>query len=324
MDDHIGDHFQQPPNDAPYFGQTSWHTVAIPERRLTAQLYGFFLPNLGICAAAAYVWDHTGDSLSTCRYAKNFWHLPMPAGDLPDVELANGIRLRRVEPGMRYELHYRDPDNAPEDGEIDIDLVFQGLAEPHMLGAAHLDQPGHVTGRIRLGEESIDVDAIGMRDSTWNVRSPFGGGMQAESPGSHGGYDWGVTDTAPGSDGFHLITREDPSGRMPAIAGFMKRNGELGRVVSGEREVLERIDDHPSRVRLHLVDDLGRESTIDGRSLNALGMHRTPNAWTWNCLTDWQWDGRQAWGEDHDNWSAAGVRHFRRSRMGSPTEGSAR
>ena len=109
-----------------------------------------------------------------------------------------------------------------------------------MLGAAHLDQPGHVTGRIRLGEETIDVDAIGMRDSTWNVRSPFGGGMQAESPGSHGGYNWGVTDTAPGSDTFHLITREDASGRMPAIAGFMQRDGEKGRVVSGEREVLER------------------------------------------------------------------------------------
>jgi hypothetical protein len=311
VDDHPGDHFQPPPDDAPYFSQTCWHTFAIPERRLTGQLYGFFLPNLRICAAAAYVWDDSGDTLSTCRYAKNFWHLPLPDGDLPDVELANGIRYRRLEPGMRYELHYLDPDHA----EIELDLVFQGHCEPHMLGDAHLDQPGHVTGTLRLGDEEIAVDGVGMRDSTWHARTPFGGGLQAESRGSHGGYAWGVAEHGAGADAFHVITREADDGRMPAMAGFVLRDGRLARLREGEREVLERQADHPSRVRLRLVDELGRESTVEGRGVNALGMHRTPNAWTWNCLTEWTWDGQTAWGEDHDNWSASGVRRFRRGEL---------
>jgi hypothetical protein len=313
VEDHPGDHFQRP-DDSTYFGQTSWYTFNVPERRLTGQLYAFFLPNLGVCAAAAYVWDDSGDTLSTCRYAKNFWHLPMPDADLPDVELANGIRLRRLEPGMCYELHYRDPDGG-DHPEVEIDLVFRGLREPHMLGSAHLDQPGHVTGRLLLGSETILVDGVGMRDSTWNVRSPFGGGMQSASPGGHGGYSWGVRSAEPGADAFHLIARQDASGRMPATAGFVHSHGQFARVVDGEREVIARQNDHPSVVRLHLVDELGRASSLEGHCVNALGMHRTPNAWTWNCLTEWEWDGRPARGEDHDNWSAAGVRRFRRGEL---------
>jgi len=33
-----------------------------------------------------------------------------------------------------------------------------------------------------------------------------------------------------------------------------------------------------------------------------------------NCLTEWTFDGLTAFGEDHDNWSATGIREFRRSR----------
>jgi hypothetical protein len=315
MDDHPGDHFQLNPDGDKYHSQTSWHSFNVPDRRLTGQLYAFFLPNLHICAAAVYVWDDSGDSLSTCCYAKNFWHLPMPDGDLNDVELSNGIRYRCLEPGMRYELGYRDPDNDPHDSEIEIDLVFSGLCEPHMLGHSHLDQPGHVTGYLRLGRETIAVDGVGMRDSTWSVRSPFGRGMQSESPGSHGGYAWGVASTSPGSDAFHLISRATDTGAMPVLAGFVQREGELASVTSGQREVLARENDHPSRVRITMVDALGRESQVDGRCVNALGMHRTPNAWTWNCLTEWQWNGQLAIGEDHDNWSAAGVRRFRRGEL---------
>ena len=52
VDDHPGDHLQTPTTDATYFSQTSWHTFCVPERQLTGQLYAFFLPNLGVCAAA--------------------------------------------------------------------------------------------------------------------------------------------------------------------------------------------------------------------------------------------------------------------------------
>jgi hypothetical protein len=38
-----------------------------------------------------------------------------------------------------------------------------------------------------------------------------------------------------------------------------------------------------------------------------------PNLFSINCLTEWSFDGIRAFGEDHDNWSAVGIREFLRS-----------
>jgi len=40
-----------------------------------------------------------------------------------------------------------------------------------------------------------------------------------------------------------------------------------------------------------------------------------PNLYTVNCLTEWTFDGITAFGEDHDNWSATGIKEYLRSRM---------
>jgi hypothetical protein len=37
---------------------------------------------------------------------------------------------------------------------------------------------------------------------------------------------------------------------------------------------------------------------------------------SWIGLTHWTWDGGEAWGEDHDNWSSVGWRTFRRTTRG--------
>jgi hypothetical protein len=42
--------------------------------------------------------------------------------------------------------------------------------------------------------------------------------------------------------------------------------------------------------------------------------HWTETCWfTFNCLTEWRFDGVTAWGEDHDNWSVAAGRQFFRN-----------
>ena len=61
---------------------------------------------------------------------------------------------------------------------------------------------------------------------------------------------------------------------------------------------------------LELTDELGRQVTAEGRTLNRFGLHLNPNLFTWNCLTEWTWDGSIGFGEDHDNWSAAGARRW--------------
>jgi hypothetical protein len=78
-------------------------------------------------------------------------------------------------------------------------------------------------------------------------------------------------------------------------------------------------------VALDLVDEVGRSLHASGRCLNGLGLFLNPNLYSVNCLTEWTFDGVTAFGEDHDDWSAIGIRDFLRSRAGigqTGTQGS--
>jgi hypothetical protein len=69
-------------------------------------------------------------------------------------------------------------------------------------------------------------------------------------------------------------------------------------------------------VVLDITDEAGRDIRAEGRCLNKIGLHLNPNLFTWNCLTEWTFDGVTAWGEDHDNWSAPAARRFFRTQLG--------
>jgi hypothetical protein len=298
---HPDDEFHPPTNDDPFWTETCWFTFAVPERRLSAQLYPFFRPNQGVCAAAAYAWDDTGDQPWNVRYGKNFWHLPIPKQPLSDITLPNGIRYKCVEPLSVYELAYTDPDEEA----LEIELVFRGTCPPNRLGESHLDQPGRYTGFIRLDGVEVTVDSYGMRDRSWGPRSQFGATLHS-SGARRGGYSYA---TASERDAFHAITMDFGDGCI-AIHGYVLRDGSYAKVTQGRREVLERTGGAPSRVALELTDALGRTLQAEGQGVNRIGLHLNPNLFTWNCLTQWTWDGGTGWGEDHDNWSAAGARRF--------------
>jgi hypothetical protein len=105
-----------------------------------------------------------------------------------------------------------------------------------------------------------------------------------------------------------------------AIHGYLLRDGEWAAVASGSRTVRQRDPDtaYPTAVALDLVDELGRTLHAEGRCLNGLGLFLNPNLYSVNSLTEWTFDGVGAYGEDHDNWSATGIRQFLRSRGSTP------
>ena len=92
------DEFHPPTEPDPFWAETCWWTFTVPERRLSGQLYPFFRPNQGVMAAGVYFWDDTGNAMWNCRYAKNFWHLPIPDQPLSDITCPNGIRIKVLEP----------------------------------------------------------------------------------------------------------------------------------------------------------------------------------------------------------------------------------
>lgn len=320
---HPDDEFHPADPADPFWAETCWFTFTVPERRLSGQLYPFFRPTQGVLSAGAFFWDDTGATPADILHARHFWHLPIPEQPLSDIQLANGIRYRCIEPLRTYELGYSDPDADGGDPVISVDLTFTAIARPNYLGESHLDQPGRYQGTIVLDGEEIAVDSYGFRDRSWGPRSQFGRGIHG-TPALCGGYSYA---TASESDAFHAITMDfggdvggDPGGGFGAgsmaIHGYLLRDGEWARVASGSRQVLERdpATAYPTAVSLDLVDELGRGLHAEGRCLNGLGLFLNPNLYSVNCLTAWTFHGIEAYGEDHDNWSATGIREFLRSR----------
>lgn len=298
---HPDDEFHPPTNDDPYWSETCWFAFSEPSRRLSGHLYPFFEANQHTAAAGAYVWDEQGSQPWNIRYMKNFWHLPFPSTPLSDLQMDNGIRYRCLKDLSVYEIGYDDPDGGDE---LHVELTFTAVAEPNYLGTHHLDQPGRYRGTIILNGERIDVDAYGFRDRTWGPRSQFGQGRPS-------GYDFA---TASDDHGFHLISWDTGEGYR-GMHGHLLRDGTWSAVTSGERVVLSRnpTAGAPDRVAIDLTDEAGRTLHTEGQTVNRIGVHLNPNLFTWMSLTQWDLDGVAAWGEDHDNWSAALARRFFRS-----------
>ena len=95
------DEFHPPTSDDPFWTETCWYSFSVPERKLSGQLYPFFRPNQKVRAAAAYFWDDRGNQIWNARYVKNFWHLPLPAQPLSDIQLMNGIQYKVLTTRLR-------------------------------------------------------------------------------------------------------------------------------------------------------------------------------------------------------------------------------
>ena len=304
---HPDDELHPPTSDSPEWSETCWFTFAIPERSMSVQFYPYFRPNLGVAAGAVYVWDGHDEQPSTCRYAKNFWHLPMPDTPLSDLMLANGITYRTDETLRRYTIGYSDPDG----GDLRIDLDVTCEHEPFVLHT-HYDQATRATGTIHLDGETINVDCGGFRDRSWGVRSQFGN--QVMGPADYAAYSWGVGSRDSAGDGFFSLGGDFGNG-IQNVHGYVRRDGELVPIGTATRRVVERSAvAYPTHVVIEGSDAGGREFVAEGRARNGLGWFINPNLYTINALIDWSLDGIPCPGEDHDNWSAASIRAFHRTR----------
>jgi hypothetical protein len=63
---HADDSFHPPTNDDAFWSETAWFAFSVPERKLAGWTYPFFRPNQGICSAAVFLWDDTGELPFNC------------------------------------------------------------------------------------------------------------------------------------------------------------------------------------------------------------------------------------------------------------------
>lgn len=273
--------------------ETAWFSFCHPERRLGGWLYSMFRPNIGTVAGGAWVWDHTATLPWEALYSSNLTAQRLDkTTDLTDCKLANGVAIKRLDPGQRYALGYHD------EGRLSVDLTFDGVMAPRPLrrvgsvfaSASHFDQFGRVSGTIVLHGEKIAIDCLAMRDRSW--------GPRAEHRPSKNAY---VTGIASPRDAFLAVTRW-VDGIEQITYGFMIRDGETADLVSGTRRV-ERcpLNGWVTRIVIEGEDERGRRLVAEGERLSGIIINRHSFIDS-NGLFSWTINGHAGYGEDQDMW----------------------
>lgn len=289
------DAFHVPESDDPWWTETVWFSWMVPERALLGYFYPAFRMNQGIQFGGILVVDDSATVPWELPVFEWSWHEPLDrAPDLLDArDLPAGMWLRCLEPGRVYRF-------GCDREEIELDLTYEALCrplltrqEPPFDHGAHIDQPGRVTGRLRLGDERIDVDCIAMRDRSWGVRRA---GRQPKV-----GYDHA---TASAADGFLSIS-VDRKGDDRVVRGYLLRDGVWSNLVEGRRTVLRDAEHRPEEVVVEARDELGRTLRAVGRPVSRCVFNAYPHMFCWVSLTEWDVDGVCCFGEDQDVWHPA-------------------
>lgn len=303
--------------DEPFWNESGLFGFMVPERKLDAYFYVWHRPNMQLTSAGVALWDPHGTETHDCLHAEWFHFNPWAEGrDMFDFELGNGMRCRTIEPLRRYELSYTG------DG-CSFDLEWTGAYHPPNLhysaehgfdiyGGVHYEQLGSVVGEIRLHGERVPVDCHHFRDHSRGLRPGPARGV----PG--GGFDFGWASEKTS----FAVTSARPDPRAPVAArsvdvvsyGHFVKDGELGEVVAGTREVVERErDGRPKRVVVELEDARGRQLRAESEVHNCLKWH---SLWhmQW-CLASWTIDGEAGWGENQDWFDIEVIRAHQRAAL---------
>ena len=274
-------------DESPMWTETAWWGFYAADGSLGGIVYAFFRPNLGVATLVTSVWDAHHVEPWLVPYSRGLWHVPMPESDLDDVAVGY-LRMRVVESLTRYELTYDDP------GGLAFELCYEAAMEPNVVMSeptlGHFDQLCRVTGLVRLGERSVDIDALAMRDRSWYVRDDL--------RSSRAGYTYGAVDT---DEHFLAFSRPADEGRIHG--GYLVREGKKGALVSGTRRVVSRRRGHPDEIDVVASDEHGRVITARGRVTASLASQSTPGMFAWMSIARWDIDGRVGYGEDHDVFS---------------------
>lgn len=306
----FADRFGEGRDDNPYWNESVWFSLSIPERHIHGLIQYYFRPNMGLLNGGPVLWDPSARFQWNCLYY-NWSHLQALPADAEKFRMTarNSLRCEMVEPLRRYRIGYDKEGFA-------LDLEWQAVGPCHELRTGdrgqqstakfHIEQPGRMRGTIHRHGESLDVDCWSMRDTSYGARD-------YESL-ARGGYFWGIGDAG----SFHALCMNtaDGGGRIAeCIGGYIMQDGEMASLVSGRREVLEWGEFGPSRVRFEGADTLGRTIRTTGTLDPGLVFTGyTDHTVHWS-LARWDWGGVTYWGDNQEFCPAETFRRIARGEV---------
>jgi hypothetical protein len=322
----------------PFWTETTWWSINIPERRIGIWLHAGYNTNRGVVTWRVFAWDPSGADPGRLAYYKHKADQEMPPDpDLRDLRFPNGgFAVKMLSPLMNYHVAYDDPER-----DFSLEFEHRSVHPPHRFtpGEApamhnpHLDQLGHITGEMTLHGERIAIDSWSVRDRTWGPR----GGQHSQSQKAEyvrgeyrvarpGGTRWreierergrgriqyifGHVDDRTGFLSFVRPQDGDAAGWSPLNSGWLLRDGEftrLDKTKSRMRNFRDPETGWSAHMEVELVDRRGRTMDAEGFSV----AHMCENGAGSNALMRWEMDGRIGWGEDQDGWR---VDHFQKMR----------
>ncbi len=154
----------------------------------------------------------------------------------------------------------------------------------------HLEQHGHATGHVTVGEQRWTIDGYGLRDRSWGPR-------YWQAPRS---YRWLTMNFGPDAGIAAALTFQRDGTQVQG--GYISESGMKSRPIA--RVELE--SDHAGaeqlhwglRARLHPADG-GAVEEVTGRVLTMVPLRNRRNGVTTRIaegLTEWQWRGRVGYG----------------------------
>ena len=285
------DHFGEGRDDNPYWNESVWFSLSIPERRIHGSIQYYFRPNMGMLNGGPVLWDPSGTFQWNCLYY-NWSHLQaLPAGaEKFDMKARNSLRVKMLEPLTRYKIDY------DKEG-FEMDLVWEAIGPCHELktdnsgqlatAKFHIEQPGGMKGTIRRHGEEYPIDCFSMRDTSYGARDYESLAL--------GGYFWGIS----ANSSFHALCLGE--GReAKCVGGYIMKDGEMASLASGKRTILEYGQLGPSKVLFQGTDTLGRATRAIGTiDPGLIFTGYTDHTVVWS-LTEWDWNGVVHWGDNQE------------------------
>jgi len=287
----FADYFGEGRDDNPYWNESVWFSVSIPERRIHGMIQYYFRPNMGMLNGGPALWDTENRFQWNCLHYQWSHLQAMPEGAQKfDMKARNSLSCKVIEPLQRYKIDY------DRDG-FQVDLTWEAIGPCHELvtGDAgqkatakfHIEQPGRMTGIIRSHGEEFPVDCFSMRDTSYGARD-------YESL-AIGGYFWGIS----ADSSFHALCMGHGT-HAECIGGYIMKGGEMSSLVSGRREVIEWGEHAPAKVVFEGTDKLGRTMKATGKiDPGLIFTGYTDHTVHWS-LAEWDWEGVTHWGDNQE------------------------
>lgn len=304
------------------WNESAWFSLSVPERDLNGFVYINHRPNMNASFTGLVLYDPRGEEVHNCAYYDwaEFQELT-PDTEMYDFATPNSLTMRCLEPLNRYRMTY-------DRNDVELDVEFAGIAPvvaaPFKPGSdgwgpGHYEQPGRMTGTLRLDGTDYAVSCASNRDRSWGVRD-----YQRRSWIDFPRHDYPWFNDGAGRAMNMYTVPNDPPEKDPVhgvtdrlLSGWLHEEGTTSPLVRASRTALERrADGVATVVAIEGEDELGRTFAAEGRRVSVLKWTGLPSLTVFWALYEWRLDsGEYVWGETGEVFPAEFLRRHLRAAL---------